>query len=51
MRPTIGHLPHVAFFVAQVIGKKFAAVIGFEMEDDAKKAAPLIKKAAKSTGV
>ena len=41
---------NIAFFVAQVIGKKFAAVIGFETEDDAKKAAPLIKKAAKSTG-
>jgi hypothetical protein len=42
---------NIAFFVAQVIGKKFAVVIGFDTEDDAKKAAPLIKKAAKSTGV
>jgi hypothetical protein len=33
-----------------VIGGKFAAVVGFETEDDAKKAAPLIKKTAKSTG-
>ena len=41
---------NLAFFVAQVIGKKFAAVIGFETEDDAKKAAPLIKKAARSAG-
>jgi|ERR1017187_4313854 hypothetical protein len=41
---------NIAFFVAQVIGKKFAAVVGFETEDDAKKAAPLIKKTAKSTG-
>jgi len=41
---------NLAFFVAQVIGRKFAAVIGFETEDDAKKAAPLIKKAAKCTG-
>ena len=40
---------NIAFFVAQVIGNKFAAVIGFETEGDAKKAAPLIKKAAKST--
>jgi hypothetical protein len=40
---------NIAFFVAQVIGKKFAAVIGFETEDDAKKAVPLIKKAAKGT--
>ncbi|HLN26999.1 MAG TPA: hypothetical protein VK395_04605 [Gemmataceae bacterium] len=41
---------NIAFFVAQVIGNKFAAVLGFETEEDAKKAAPLIKKAAKSTG-
>lgn len=41
---------NIAFFVAQAIGKKFSAVIGFETEDDAKKAAPMIKKAAKSTG-
>jgi hypothetical protein len=33
---------NVAFLVAQVIGKEFAAVIGFETEEDAKKAAPLI---------
>lgn len=42
---------NIAFFVAQVIGKKFAAVIGFETGDDAKKAALRIKKAAKNTGV
>jgi len=42
---------NLAFFVAQVIGKKFAAVIGFETEDDAKKAAPLIKKASKAARV
>jgi hypothetical protein len=40
---------NIAFFMAQVIGRRFAAVIGFETDDDAKKAAPLIKKAAKST--
>ena len=40
---------NIAFFVAQVIGQRFAAVIGFESEDDARKAAPLIKKATKST--
>lgn len=40
---------NIAFFVAQVIGRRFSAVIGFETEDDAKKAAPLIKKATKST--
>lgn len=38
-----------AFFVGQVIGTRFAAVIGFETEGDARKAVPLIKKAAKST--
>ena len=41
---------NIAFLVAQVIGETFAAVIGFETEDDAKAAAPLIKKAAKSAG-
>ncbi|HTP34193.1 MAG TPA: hypothetical protein VMJ75_18575 [Candidatus Acidoferrales bacterium] len=39
---------NIAFLVAQVIGQRFSAVIGFETEDDAKKAAPLIKKAAKN---
>ena len=38
---------NIAFFVGQVIGKKFAAVIGFEREDDAKSAAALIKKLGK----
>ena len=42
---------NLAFFVAQVVGKKFAAVIGFETEEDAKKAAPLIKKASKAARV
>lgn len=37
---------NMTFFVAQAIGKKFSAVLGFESEDDAKKATPLIKKAA-----
>src|SRR5260370_21644355 len=40
---------NIAFFVGQVIGRRFTAVIGFETEDDAKKAAPLIKKATKRT--
>ncbi len=39
---------NMAFLVAQVIGRRFAAVIGFETDEDAKKAAPLIKKATKS---
>src|ERR1019366_6870161 len=33
------------FFVAHVIGRKYSAVAGFESEDDAKKAVPLIKQA------
>ena len=39
---------NMTFFVAQVIGQKFSAVLGFETEADAKAAAPLIKKAAAS---
>jgi hypothetical protein len=37
---------NVDFLVAQVIGRKYAAVIGFENDADAVKAAALIKKAA-----
>ncbi len=37
---------NMTFFVAQVIGRKFSAVLGFETEADATTAAPLIKKAA-----
>ena len=36
---------NMTFFVAQAIGRKFTAVLGFETEADAKTAAPLIKKA------
>jgi hypothetical protein len=36
---------NLAFFVAQVIGRRYSAVIGFDSEADAKKAAPLIKRA------
>lgn len=35
------------FLVAQVIGRKFSAVFGFENDADAEKAVALIKKAAK----
>ena len=35
----------MTFFVAQGIGRRFSAVLGFETEADAKTAAPLIKKA------
>jgi hypothetical protein len=37
---------NMTFFVAQAIGRKFTAVLGFETEADAKTAAPLVKKAA-----
>jgi hypothetical protein len=36
----------LSFFVAQAIGRRYAAVIGFTNEADAKKAAVLIKKVA-----
>jgi hypothetical protein len=36
---------NMTFFVAQAVGRRFSAVLGFESENDAKKAAPLIKKA------
>jgi len=39
---------NVSFFVAQVIGRKYSAVIGFEADADAKNAATLIKKATVS---
>lgn len=54
-RPGLGHAIaqavaaagiNLAFVVAQVVGRKYSAVIGFESEEDAKKATPLIKKAA-----
>ena len=35
---------NIAFLVAQVIGRRYSAVIGFDNEEDAKKAAALIKK-------
>src|SRR5713226_3575461 len=39
---------NMTFFVAQVVGRRFSAVLGFETETDTKAAAPLIKKAAAS---
>ena len=36
---------NTSFLVAQVIGRRYSAVYGFETEDDARKAASLIKKA------
>ena len=35
---------NLSFLVAQVIGRRYSAVIGFENAEDAKKAAALIKK-------
>jgi hypothetical protein len=37
---------NIAFMVAQVVGRRFTAVFGFESEADTKKAAGLIKKTA-----
>jgi hypothetical protein len=38
---------NIAFFMAQVVGERYSAVIGFESEEDAGKATPAIKKAAR----
>ena len=37
---------NAAFLVAMVIGRKFSAVVGFENEEDTRKAATLIRRAA-----
>jgi hypothetical protein len=37
---------NMTFVVAQVVGRKYSAVFGFENESDTNKAANLIKKAA-----
>ena len=37
---------NMSFLIAQVVGRRYSAVIGFENEDDAKKATALIKKAS-----
>ena len=39
----------VSFLMAQVVGRRYAAVFGFKNDDDAAKAATLIKKAATYT--
>ncbi len=39
---------NMTFFVAQAIGRRYSAVIGFASDADAKTAAPLIKKATAS---
>ena len=40
----------LSFFVAQAVGRRYSAVIGFANAADAKRAAPLIKKAAGAKG-
>jgi hypothetical protein len=53
-KPVLGHViakaigdagVNVGFLVAQVIGRRYSAVVGFDSEADAKTAAALIKKA------
>jgi hypothetical protein len=39
---------NLTFFLAQVIGKKYSAILGFETEADARRAASLVKKARAS---
>jgi hypothetical protein len=55
-RPGLGHAIaqtiadagiNLGFLVAQVVGDKFSAVIGFEDEEESRKAVSMIKKAAK----
>lgn len=41
---------NVSFLMAQVVGRKYAAVFGFQNDADATKAAALIKKAAAPRG-
>jgi hypothetical protein len=52
-RPGLGHAIaracaeagiNLSFLVAQVIGRKYSAIVGFESETDAQRAAGLIKK-------
>ena len=39
---------NMTFFVAQVVGRRFSAVIGFDTDADAKTAANIVKKATAS---
>lgn len=39
---------NLGFLVGQVLGRKYSMVLGFDTSDDARKAAPLIRKAAAS---
>jgi len=40
---------NIAFLVAQVVARKFAAVVGFETDEDATRAMPIIQKAARGS--
>jgi hypothetical protein len=53
-KPGLGHLVakaiadagiNLGFLVAQVVGRRYSAVVGFDTEEDTKTAAALIKKA------
>jgi hypothetical protein len=44
-RAIAGNRINMAFMMAQVIGRKYSAVLGFETEADARKAAALVRKA------
>jgi hypothetical protein len=37
---------NLAFFIAQVVGRRYSAVVGFETAEDAKKSATIIKRTA-----
>lgn len=37
---------NLSFLVAQVVGRRYSAVLGFDSEADLKKAVPLVKKAS-----
>jgi len=41
---------NMIFFIAQVVGRRYSAVIGFETAAEAKKAAALVKKAKPAKG-
>lgn len=52
-KPALGHTiaqalaavgVNIGFLMAQVLGRRYSAVLGFETQDDARKAAQIIKK-------
>ncbi len=38
---------NLAFFIAQAVGRRYSAVVGFETAEDAKKTAAILKRAAR----